>query len=133
VCRSPTSATPHIADSSLTSRSIGRRAVWKEFSACAPSPTELARAVSSSIRTALLPPGSQPAQFGQRYYQNRVIKGGDIVALLVEDSGPGGMYAELGRTCVVSKVSAELKDEFAFSLEARKFNLGPSNRSQRLR
>jgi Xaa-Pro aminopeptidase len=66
----------------------------------------------------------KPAQFSQRHYQNRVIEAGDTIALLVEDSGPGGMYAELGRTCVVGKASAELKDEFAFAVEARKFNLG---------
>jgi Xaa-Pro aminopeptidase len=69
-------------------------------------------------------PADKPAQFSQRHYQNRVVKEGDTIALLVEDSGPGGMYTELGRTCVVGNASAELKDEFAFALEARKFNLG---------
>jgi len=69
-------------------------------------------------------PADRPAQFSQRHYQNRVIQEGDTIALLVEDSGPGGMYTELGRSCVVGKASAELKDEFAFALEARKFNLG---------
>ncbi len=69
-------------------------------------------------------PADQPAQFSQRHFQNRVIQKGDAIALLVEDSGPGGMYTELGRTCVVGKASAELKEEFAFALEARKFNLG---------
>jgi Xaa-Pro aminopeptidase len=68
-------------------------------------------------------PADKPAQFSQRHYQNRVIEEGDAIALLVEDSGPGGMYTELGRTCVVGKASAELTDEFAFALEARKFNL----------
>ncbi len=68
-------------------------------------------------------PGDKPAQFSQRHFQNRVIEKGDTVALLVEDSGPGGMYTELGRTCVAGKASQELKDEFAFALEARKFNL----------
>ena len=68
-------------------------------------------------------PADKPAQFSQRHFQNRVIEEGDAIALLVEDSGPGGMYTELGRTCVVGKASAELKDEFAFALEARKFNL----------
>jgi Xaa-Pro aminopeptidase len=68
-------------------------------------------------------PADAPSAFGQRHYQNRVIQEGDVLALLVEDSGPGGMYAELGRTCVVGKASAELKDEFAFAVEARKFNL----------
>jgi Xaa-Pro aminopeptidase len=69
-------------------------------------------------------PPDVPSAFSQRHYQNRVIEDGDVVALLVEDSGPGGMYAELGRTCVVGKASAELKEEFAFALEARQFNLG---------
>jgi Xaa-Pro aminopeptidase len=69
-------------------------------------------------------PADTPSAFGQRHYQNRVIQEGDVIALLVEDSGPGGMYTELGRTCVVGKASAELKDEFAFAVEARKFNLG---------
>ncbi len=68
-------------------------------------------------------PADKPAQFSQRHFQNRVIQEGDTVALLVEDSGPGGMYTELGRTCVVGKASQEIKDEFAFALEARKFNL----------
>ncbi len=68
-------------------------------------------------------PADRPTAFSQRHYQNRVIEAGDVVALLVEDSGPGGMYTELGRTCVVGKAAAELKDEFAFALEARKFNL----------
>ena len=68
-------------------------------------------------------PADKPAQFSQRHFQNRVIQKGDTVALLVEDSGPGGMYTELGRTCVVGKASQEIKDEFAFALEARKFNL----------
>ena len=69
-------------------------------------------------------PADAPSAFSQRHYQNRVIQEGDVIALLVEDSGPGGMYAELGRTCVIGKASAELKDEFAFAVEARKFNLG---------
>jgi Xaa-Pro aminopeptidase len=68
-------------------------------------------------------PADKPSAFSQRHYQNRVIQEGDVMALLVEDSGPGGMYAELGRTAVVGKASAELTDEFAFALEARKFNL----------
>src|SRR4029077_10083651 len=40
---------------------------------------------------ASMPLGS-PSKFGQRHVQNRTIKKGDQIALLVEDSGPGGMY-----------------------------------------
>jgi Xaa-Pro aminopeptidase len=72
---------------------------------------------------ASMPPDS-PSPIGHRHLQNRIIQEGDVIALLVEDSGPGGMYTELGRTCVVGKASQELKDEFAFALEARKFTLG---------
>jgi Xaa-Pro aminopeptidase len=69
-------------------------------------------------------PLGQPAKFSQRHMQNRVIQRGDSIALLVEDSGPGGMYTELGRTCVVgAKVPSQMKDELAFCMEARKVTL----------
>lgn len=69
-------------------------------------------------------PLGQPAKFGQRHVQNRVIQKGDSIALLVEDSGPGGMYTELGRTCVVGvKVPEQMKEELQFCMEARKVTL----------
>ena len=68
-------------------------------------------------------PLGKPAKFGQRHMQNRVIQKGDQIALLVEDSGPGGMFTELGRSCVVGKVPQEMKDELAFCIESRKVTL----------
>jgi Xaa-Pro aminopeptidase len=68
-------------------------------------------------------PLGTPAHIAQHHLQNRVIREGDYVMLLVEDSGPGGMYTELGRTAVVGKVPQQMKDEFAFTLEARRFTL----------
>jgi Xaa-Pro aminopeptidase len=65
----------------------------------------------------------KPSKFGQRHMQNRVIQKGDQIALLVEDSGPGGMYTELGRSCVVGKVPQQMKEELAFCLESRKVTL----------
>jgi Xaa-Pro aminopeptidase len=68
--------------------------------------------------------GLKPSFFGQRHVQNRTIQKGDAVALLVEDSGPGGMYTELGRTCVVGmKVPQQMKDELEFCKESRKLTL----------
>ncbi len=61
--------------------------------------------------------------FGNRHLQNRVIRAGDQYTLLVENNGAGGFYTELGRTCVLGKASQEMKDEFAFVLEAQKFVL----------
>jgi Xaa-Pro aminopeptidase len=68
-------------------------------------------------------PVGTPSQIAQRHFQNRVIQQGDYLMLLVEDSGPGGYYTELGRSCVVGKVPQQMKDEFAFTLEARRFTL----------
>jgi Xaa-Pro aminopeptidase len=68
-------------------------------------------------------PLGQPSKFGNRHVQNRVIQKGDQIALLVEDNGPGGMYTELGRSCVVGKVPQAMKDELGFCKEARKFTL----------
>ena len=63
------------------------------------------------------------AMFGNRHLQNRVIQRGDQYTLLVENNGAGGFYAELGRTCVLGRAPQEMKDEFAFVLEAQKFVL----------
>ena len=68
-------------------------------------------------------PLGTPAKFGQRHMQNRTIRKGDAVGLLVEDSGPGGMYTELGRTCVVGKVPQAMQDELAFCIESRQLTL----------
>jgi Metallopeptidase family M24/Creatinase/Prolidase N-terminal domain len=42
-------------------------------------------------------PIGTPCLINQRHYQNRVIRDGDYVMLLVEDSGPGGYYTEARR------------------------------------
>ena len=68
-------------------------------------------------------PLGTPAKFGQRHVQNRTIRKGDTLALLVEDSGPGSMYTELGRTCVLGKVPQQMKDELEFVKESRKLTL----------
>lgn len=69
------------------------------------------------------PIGTAPLQ-ANRHFQSRIIQAGDQLSLLVESNGAGGFYTELGRTCVLGKASQEMKDEFAFVLEARKFTLG---------
>jgi Xaa-Pro aminopeptidase len=71
--------------------------------------------------------GSAPAGtaygFKDWHFQNRVIREGDQFQFLVENNGPGGYFTELGRTCIVGRASNEIKDEFAFTLEARQFVL----------
>ena len=69
-------------------------------------------------------PLGQPSRLGNRHMQNRTIQKGDQFVLLVEDNGPGGMYTELGRSCVVgAKVPQAMKDELAFCIESRQVTL----------
>jgi Xaa-Pro aminopeptidase len=67
-------------------------------------------------------PGS-PSGHEPRHNQQRVMRRGDIYTLLVETNGPGGYYTEISRTIVLGKATQEIKDEFAFVLEARKYAL----------
>jgi Xaa-Pro aminopeptidase len=62
-----------------------------------------------------------PPVFANRHQQNRVIQAGDQFTLLIENSGVGGYYAELGRTCVLGQASSEMKEEYEFVLKAQKF------------
>lgn len=64
-----------------------------------------------------------PTHFGNRHTQNRTIQEGDTFTLLIECNGPGGMYTEIGRTMVLGKASQQLKDEFAFAVEAQEHAL----------
>ena len=50
-----------------------------------------------------------------RHLQNRVVRAGDQFVLLVETTGPGGFFCEIGRTCVLGKATQSMKDEFAFA------------------
>ncbi len=68
------------------------------------------------------PIGTAPLQ-ANRHFQNRTLQAGDQLSLLVESNGAGGFYTELGRTAVLGQASQEMKDEFAFVLEARNFTL----------
>jgi Xaa-Pro aminopeptidase len=68
------------------------------------------------------PPGIA-AQFSDRHFQNRLICAGDQAALLIENSGPGGYYCELGRTAVLGRATAQQREELAFVKQARQVML----------
>jgi Xaa-Pro aminopeptidase len=62
-------------------------------------------------------------RFRSRHYLNRRIEKGDTFTILIENSGAGGMFTEIGRTCVLGKASEEMKEQFAFALEAQQFTV----------
>jgi Xaa-Pro aminopeptidase len=68
-------------------------------------------------------PRGTPAVFRDRHYQNRIIREGDQVSLLIEVNGPGGYYAELARMFSIGPPSQELVDAFAYAVEAQKYSL----------
>ena len=45
------------------------------------------------------------------------------MAILIENSGPGGYYCEIGRTATLGLASDAMHREFEFALEARAFML----------
>ena len=68
-------------------------------------------------------PFGSPAPTKPRHHQNRVLRKGDVLSLLVEVDGPGGMYTELGRTCTIGPVPKQLEEELDFTLAAQRFTL----------
>ena len=68
-------------------------------------------------------PLGQPANFGDRYLQGRVLKEGEHFALLIENAGPGGMYTEIARTMVLGKATNDLLDGFESVKEAQTHTL----------
>ncbi|MFH1489224.1 MAG: M24 family metallopeptidase [Pseudomonadota bacterium] len=54
-----------------------------------------------------------------RHFQNRTIREGDRVAVLLEVNGPGGFYTELGRMFCLGQPPQELQDAFGTAREAQ--------------
>jgi len=65
----------------------------------------------------------KPSFWFDKHNQNRVLQKGDWFNILVETNGPGGYWTEISRPCVIGKATQQMKDEFAFILEARRFTL----------
>ena len=63
------------------------------------------------------------AKYQFRHFQNRVIREGDRVAVLIETNGPGGFYTEIGRMFCLGQPPQELTDAYALSVEAQQVSL----------
>jgi Xaa-Pro aminopeptidase len=68
-------------------------------------------------------PRGEPAPFQFRHFQNRTIREGDQVSVLIEVNGPGGFYTEISRIFSLGKPSQELVDAFGYAKEAQKYTL----------
>jgi Xaa-Pro aminopeptidase len=68
-------------------------------------------------------PMGTPCPMLKRNFMNRQIREGDQFTLLIETNGPGGLYTELNRTCVIGKASDELLEEFEIAREAQQLTV----------
>jgi Xaa-Pro aminopeptidase len=68
-------------------------------------------------------PKGVPAIFRHRHYQNRTIREGDQVPLLIEVNGPGGFYTEMARIFSMGQPSQELVDSYAYAVETQEYSL----------
>ena len=92
----------------------------------------LAEAQYSTVRSGserqLIQVGSGPAGtavgFHLRHFQNRMIKEGDQVSILIETNGPGGYYTEIMKCFMVGKKPPqELQDAHGAAVEVQKMNV----------
>ncbi len=65
-------------------------------------------------------PQDTSVPFLSRHFQNRVIKEGDQLSILIEVNGPGGLYTEIGRIFSIGTPSQHLQDAFGAAVEAQK-------------
>lgn len=59
----------------------------------------------------------------RRHFMHRAMQAGDQFTIMIEVNGPGGLYAELGRTCVLGNASSELLDACDIAHEAQRVTL----------
>jgi Xaa-Pro aminopeptidase len=93
-----------------------------EITAVAENYTRNAGAEYGLLMAASSPIG-EAAMIQPRHLQNRTIREGDQFVLLVETTGPGGYFCEIGRTCVLGKATQSMQDEFAFAREAQQYTV----------
>jgi Xaa-Pro aminopeptidase len=68
-------------------------------------------------------PVGTPSGIRVPFMQGRRIEAGDQYHLLLEVNGIEGFYTELGRTCVLGKISQKMLEEFELVREARQVTL----------
>ena len=69
-------------------------------------------------------PVGTPVGFYVRHFQNRMIREGDQVSVLIETNGPGGYYTEIMKCFMVGKKPPqELQDAHGAAVEVQKMNV----------
>lgn len=64
-------------------------------------------------------PPVSPSRYQHRHFQNREIRKGDRIAVLIEMNGPGGFYTEIGRIFCFGDPPQELHEAYEAAKEAQ--------------
>ena len=64
-----------------------------------------------------------PCPMRKRHFMNREMREGDQFTLMIEVNGPGGLYAELSRNCVLGRASDELLELCEIAKETQQITL----------
>lgn len=75
------------------------------------------------IYLGLSAPMGQPSRFMNRPFQTRTLAQGDHMSMLIEVSGPGGLYLEIARTMVLGSADDHLLQAFENVLAAQDHTL----------
>lgn len=65
-------------------------------------------------------PMGEPASHKMEFLMNRVLKPGDQVLVMLEVSGPGGFYQEVGRTICIGEPSKQLLEGWQAAKDAQR-------------
>ncbi|MCK4790108.1 MAG: aminopeptidase P family protein [Desulfobacteraceae bacterium] len=68
-------------------------------------------------------PIGTPCPMLKRHFMYREMTEGDQFTLMIEVNGPGGLYTELGRTCVLGKASDDLLEACEIAKEAQQVTI----------
>lgn len=75
------------------------------------------------IYLGLSAPMGQPSRFMNRPFQTRTLEPGDHMSMLIEISGPGGIYLEIARTMVLGAADDHLLQAFENVRDAQDYSL----------
>lgn len=112
--------TARLQDASLAAVEAEVRPGMKDYEITAiAQSTALALGSEQGVYLVASAPIGTAAPYNIRHFQARTIRRGDYFNLLVENSGPGGFYTELGRMFVLGEATEEMQREMELVVRAQ--------------
>jgi len=68
-------------------------------------------------------PGGKPSGMYPTFFQNRTLKQGDCICIMIETNGPGGFWCELARTICLGEPPKAQIEAWEASVKVQKYNV----------